>query len=104
MVIIRNGLGYLWLEITATGMSKSQVFIIIAMPVHWCASASSTGNGHDTIPKGLPVSFYAAYPRPGGVGKPFATFVVPADRLMVCESFSYIVHTPPSRFLYACVN
>lgn len=63
-----------------------------------------TSNDFDTIPNGLPVSFYATDPRTGSAGMPLATFLVPADRTRPCEPFAFVLPTPKGGYLYACVN
>jgi gliding motility-associated-like protein len=63
-----------------------------------------TGNGYDSLPKGLPVSFFSSDPRAGGVVPPMASYTLPSSLPRVCDTFSIVLPTPPGLFLYAAVN
>jgi len=61
-------------------------------------------DGYDSLPAGLPVSFYSVDPRSAVNVSPIATFSVPAIRPQGCDTFSLVVPTPASMFLLASVN
>jgi gliding motility-associated-like protein len=62
------------------------------------------GNGYDSIPVGLPVSFYASDPRSASAGPPISTFAVSSARLKDCDTFAILLPTPGSLSLHAVVN
>lgn len=62
------------------------------------------GNGYDSLPKGLPISFYASDPRAGTPVAPIASYVLPATLPRNCDTFSIVFPTPSSLFYYAVVN
>lgn len=62
------------------------------------------GNGYDSLPKGLPVSLYSSDPRAGTSVSPIASYSLPANLPRPCDTFSILIPTPSSLFLYAVVN
>lgn len=86
--------------------------LTVAVTRTQCFTNSSTrvsyrlciGNGYDSLPKGLPVSFYASDPRTATSASPIASYVLPAALPRTCDTFSIVLPTPSGLFLHAVVN